>query len=407
MKVTRVIKISQKQLSAHKMRTALTLLGIIIGVSAVIVMVAIGSGAQKEILSKIEGMGTNLLIVNSGQVRTFAGRKDVRGLVTTLTLKDVKAVINECDAVNDAAPFQSKKLQVKYGNLSTNTTIIGTTPNYQSIKNFYSDRGSFFTDEENVFYRRVAVVGMTVVENLFEKYDPIDEIILISKIPFKIIGIMESKGVDINGVDQDNQIFIPIQTALRRVFNLSYINTINIQVLDDNLMTIASNQVSGLLRERHRLDRKNKPDDFLIQNQNDIIKAHQETARSFTTLVGGIAAISLLVGGIGILSIMLISIRERTNEIGLRMAVGARRKDIRIQFLLESLIIGIEGGLTGILLGIGISIIIGLFTEWSTRFSIPSILIAFSFSLIIGIFFGVYPAQKASMLDPIEALRSE
>jgi len=407
MKITRVVKISQKQLSSHRMRTALTLLGITIGVSAVIIMIAIGNGAQKEILGKIEEMGVNLLVVNAGQVRTFSGRREVRGLVTTMTLRDAEAIIRECSAVKDAAPIQSKKIQVKYGNLSTNTTIVGTTPNLQNIRNFQIEYGTFFTDEDNLFNRRIAVLGYSVVENIFEGYDPIDETILISKIPFTVIGVMESKGVDVNGVDQDDQILIPIQTALRRVFNLTYINSINIQAVSDNLMATAFLQVKELLRERHRLNKMNKIDDFLIQNQNDILAAHLKTTDTFTTLIGGIAAISLLVGGIGILSIMLLSIRERTNEIGLRMAVGARRKDILTQFLLEASILSVEGGIIGILLGIGGSLIIGYFTMWSTSISTPSMAIAFIFSFIIGIFFGVYPARKASMLDPIDALRSE
>jgi len=407
MKISRIVKISQKQLSSHKLRTALTLLGMIVGVSAVIITVAVGTGVQKEILSKIEDMGTNLLIVNAGQVRTFAGRKEVRGLVTTLSLRDVEAILNRCNSVSNAAPVQSKKMQVKFGNLSTNTTITGTTPEYQHIRKFYPGRGWFFSNEDNVFQRRVAVIGVSVVENLFETDDPLNKTILIGKIPFEIIGVMESKGVDINGVDQDNQIFIPIRTVLRRVFNLDYINAINIQATEENLMSTAQYQVRELLREQHRLNRKDAPDDFLIQSQEEIIKTHRQTTDSFTNLIGGIAAISLLIGGIGILSIMLISIKERTNEIGLRMAVGAKRKDVLTQFLIESAILSIEGGVIGIFLGISSSVIIGMFTKWPTSVSGVSIAIAVGFSLLIGTFFGVYPARKASKLDPIEALRSE
>ena len=389
------------------MRTLLALLGVIIGVSAVIIMVAIGRGAQKEVLSKIEEMGTNLIVVNAGQVRTFAGRRRQIGNVITLTLRDAKAIHLECPSVHLTAPVQSKKLQIKYGNLNTKTSVVGTTPDFQQIRNFHIRKGEFFTDEENRASIRVAVLGQTVVNNLFENDDPIGETIRIRNIPFKVIGVMEAKGVDINGVDQDDQIIIPIDTALRRVFNLTYLSTIYVQAKDDRSIDKAIAEVSGLLRDRHHLTRRAKPDDFTIQNQADVLETQKEATDTFTMLIGSIAAISLLVGGIGILAIMLMVIRERTNEIGLRMALGARKKDILMQFLLESLILSIGGGFLGIILGISGSVTIGLFTNWSASLSIPSIVLAFAFSLIVGLFFGVYPARRASLLDPIEALRSE
>ena len=407
MKIYRNLKISQRALLAHKMRTLLALLGVIIGVSAVIIMVAIGRGAQKEVLSKIEEMGTNLIVVNAGQVRTFAGRRRQIGNVITLTLRDAKAIHLECPSVHLTAPVQSKKLQIKYGNLNTKTSVVGTTPDFQQIRNFHIRKGEFFTDEENRASIRVAVLGQTVVNNLFENDDPIGETIRIRNIPFKVIGVMEAKGVDINGVDQDDQIIIPIDTALRRVFNLTYLSTIYVQAKDDRSIDKAIAEVSGLLRDRHHLTRHAKPDDFAIQNQADVLKTQKEATDTFTMLIGSIATISLLVGGIGILAIMLMVIRERTNEIGLRMAVGARKKDILTQFLLESLILSIGGGLLGIIFGISGSLTIGMFTKWSASFSIPSIVMAFTFSLLVGLFFGVYPARRASLLDPIEALRSE
>ncbi len=407
MKIYRSIKMSQKALLAHKMRTILALLGIIIGVSAVIIMVAIGRGAQKEVLGKIEAMGTNLIVVNAGQVRIFAGRRRQTGNVITLTLRDDKTILLECPSVHLTAPVQSKKLLVKYGNLSTKTSVVGTTPAFQEIRNFHIRQGEFFTDEENRASIRVAVLGQSVVKNLFENDDPIGETIRIRNIPFKVIGMMEAKGVDINGVDQDDQIIIPINTALRRVFNLTYLNTIYVQARDSQSIKAAIEEVTGLLRERHHLTRHAKPDDFTIQNQADVLKTQKEATNTFTMLIGSIAAISLIVGGIGILAIMLMVIRERTNEIGLRMAVGARKKDILMQFLLESLILSIGGGFLGIMLGISGSFIISVFTNWSASFSLPSIVMAFTFSLLVGLFFGVYPARRASRLDPIEALRSE
>lgn len=407
MKITRSIRISRKQLAAHPMRTVLALTGIVIGVSAVIIMVAIGNGAQQEVLSKVEAMGTNLLVVNAGQVQKIAGRQQIRGTVTTLSLEDADAIMRECSAVNGAAPVQSKKMQVKYGNLSTNTTIVGTTTEFQKVRNFHIATGTFFNEEENLASRRVVVVGQAVVKNVFEGHNPIGETLRIGKVPFEIIGVMEAKGVDLNGADQDDQIFIPIRTALRRVFNLTYINTINIQATGSENMDQAVAQITDILRDRHRLNKKNSPTDFTIQNQADVLETQRETTDTFTMLIAGIAGISLLVGGIGILAVMLIAIRERTNEIGLRMAVGAGRKDIMTQFILEASMLGISGGLVGILIGVSGAYSVHIGTSWAISISPTSIGLAFGFSLVVGMFFGVYPARRASLLDPIDALRSE
>lgn len=407
MKISKSIKISRNQLLSNKLRTFFSLIGIIIGVSAVIIMVAIGNGAQKEVLSKIESMGTNLIIVNAGQVQKSVGRQQIRGTVTSLTLKDVTVLASECPNVRIAAPVQTKKMQVKWESLSTNTTIIGTDSEYQTIRNFFVEKGQFFTEEENKAFFRYAVLGQTVVSNLFGGRNPIGETIRIGRIPFSVIGVMESKGTDLNGVDQDDQIFIPVQTALRRVFNLNYINTINIQASSIDKMDDAIKQISEVLREQHRLNRQNKPDDFTIQNQIELLETQKETTNTFTALIVSTAGISLLVGGIGILAIMLIAIRERINEIGLRMAVGASRKDILLQFVIESSILSIGGGIIGIVFGVLTAIIIIFVTDWTLSISIPSIIYSFLFSLAVGLFFGVYPARKASMLDPIEALRSE
>ncbi|MGD9928551.1 MAG: ABC transporter permease [Mangrovibacterium sp.] len=407
MKISKSIKISRNQLLSNKLRTFFALMGIIIGVSAVIIMVAIGNGAQREVLEKIESMGTNLVIVNAGQVQKTAGRQQIRGTVTSLTLKDVGMITQECPDVRRAAPVQTKKMQVKWENLSTNTTVTGTTSDYPTIRNFQVGKGHFFTEEENKASLRYAVLGQTIVNNLFGGRNPIGETIRIGRIPFSVIGVMESKGTDLNGVDQDDQIFIPIQTALRRVFNLNYINTINIQATSIEKMDDAISQIAEVLREQHRLNKLDKPDDFTIQNQIEILETQKETTNTFTALIVSTAGISLLVGGIGILAIMLIAIRERINEIGLRMAVGASRKDILLQFVIESSILSIGGGSIGIILGILTAVIIIYATNWTLSISIPSIVYSFLFSLATGLFFGVYPARKASLLDPIEALKSE
>lgn len=407
MKLSKSIKISRNQLLANKLRTFFALMGIIIGVSAVIVMVAIGNGARNEVLGKIEEMGTNLIIVNAGQVQKNVGRQQIRGTVTSLTLKDVDILASECPDVRMAAPVQTKKMQVKWENVSTHTTITGTTPNYPFIRNFQVEKGVFFTEEENKASMRFAVLGETVVKNLFEGRNPVGENIRIGSVLFSIIGVMEPKGADLEGIDQDDQIFIPVQTALRRVFNLNYINTINIQATSIEKMDDATSQISEALREQHRLNRGNKPDDFTIQNQIELLETQKETTGTFTALIVSTAGVSLLVGGIGILAIMLIAIRERINEIGLRMAVGASRKDILFQFVIESSILSIGGGIIGIAVGILTSVVIIFATDWTLSISLPSLVYSFLFSLAVGLFFGVYPARKASRLDPVEALRSE
>lgn len=406
MKISNSFKISRKQLLSNKLRTFFSLIGIIIGVSAVIVMVAVGNGAQDEVLDKIESMGTNLIIVNAGQVQKNTGRQQIKGTVSSLSLTDVTTLVSLCPDVKMAAPVQTKKMQVKWENLSTNTTITGTTPDYQNVRNFQVATGHFFTEEENRASQRYAVLGQTVVDQIFNGRNPVGETIRIGRIPFSVIGVMESKGTDLNGVDQDDQIFIPIQTALRRVFNLKYINTINIQASSIERMNDATGQIRDVLREQHRLKKKNKPDDFTIQTQVELLEIQKETTSTFTALIVSTAGVSLLIGGIGILAIMLIVIKERNREIGLRMAVGASKKDILLQFVIESSILSFGGGVIGILLGIIISVIIIFATRWTLSISIPSIFYSFLFSLAVGLFFGIYPARKASLLNPIEALRN-
>jgi putative ABC transport system permease protein len=406
MKIVKNILISKRILLERKVRTILSLSGIIIGVCAVIIMVAIGKGTEEKIVSQITKMGSNLLLVNAGQVKIIAGRARQVKLVTTLELKDADSILNEAGSVKYVAPAQTKKLQVKFENLSTKTNVVGTTSAITEVQNYSLAEGRFFDDEEDRGLRRVAVVGQTVVENIFEKQDPIGKIIRIGKVPFEVIGVLSPKGLDINGMDQDDQIFIPVRTALRRVFNLTYINAIYVKVKDSSLMDQAEKELSGILRGKHHI-KDDKADDFTIQNQATVLETQKESSGAFTLLIGSIAAVSLLVGGIGILAVMLISIRERIKEIGIRRAVGAKRRDILIQFLSEALILSISGGVIGVIIGITVSMLIAIFSGWPFVISINAIAASFLSTFVIGIFFGVYPAMKAALSDPIKALQFE
>ncbi|MGB2905597.1 MAG: ABC transporter permease [Candidatus Aminicenantaceae bacterium] len=407
MKIYRNIRISRKALFSHKLRTFLALFGITIGVAAVIIMVAIGEGAQRAVIKQIEDMGTNLLVVNAGRVKAFAGRQRQSGIVTTLRIRDSEAIAQECSDVALAAPAQDRTQQVKYGNYSTITKIQGSSPDFQRVRNFPTILGRFFSEDENKASVRVAVIGSQVLDNLFEGSDPIGETIRIKKIPFEVIGVLKSKGVSVEGSNEDNQILIPINTALRRVFNLTYLNSIHVSVRNQRSMESAEKQIRELLRERHRLNLRNQPDDFTTQNQLTVLEAEKETSQTFTTMIVGVAAISLFVGGIGILAVMLLAVKERTHEIGLRMAVGSRRKDILVQFISEAVILGFWGGFLGVLLGAGSAWILGAATQWQTGISLAPIAISLVFSLSVGLLFGVFPARKASLLNPIDALRSE
>lgn len=406
MNITKNIIISQKILLANKVRTALSLSGIIIGICAVIIMVSIGKGTEKKIISQITRMGSNLLVVNAGQVKIIAGRARQTKLVTTLEPKDARSIIVKSSIVNYAVPAQNKKLQVKYGDLNTKTNIVGTTADILRVRNYALAKGRFFDEDEDKGRRRVAVLGQTVVENIFGEEDPVGKRIRIGRVPFEVIGVLAPKGLDINGTDQDNQIIIPLETALRRLFNLTYINTIYVQVSNSHFMDRAESEIRTILREAHHI-RKDKPDDFTIQNQASVIEAQRESSRTFTLLISSIAAVSLLVGGIGILAVMLISIRERIKEIGIRMAVGAKKSDILMQFLAESLLLSISGGIIGIILGISATITIAFFADWPFILPLNAVAISFLSTVAMGIFFGVYPAKKAANLDPIKALQFE
>jgi len=401
------LRTALRALSAHKMRTGLTLLGIVVGVAAVVAMVAIGQGTRAEVLRKVESMGTNLLTISAAQLKFVAGRQQQAGAIAiTLTEKDARAIGDEVPSAVAVAPAQSKRLPVKHEELTTTTTVVGTAPEFQVVRNFRPVAGEFFDEEQERSSARVAVLGQTARLDLFGNSDPIGETIRIANIPFEVIGVLETKGLDTSGQDQDDQILIPLRTALRRVFNLTSLGAIYVSVHDRAGMDEAATAIAGLLRERHRL-RTGVADDFTIQNQSALLAAQAAVSGTFTLLLGSIGGVSLLVGGVGILAIMLIAVRERTREIGIRRALGARRKDILLQFLIETSLLSVLGGVIGVVTGVAAGQIVSLVTGWPMLIPWAVALVAVVFSALLGLSFGVYPARKAAALDPIVALRME
>jgi putative ABC transport system permease protein len=407
MKLSKNAVLSLEILAAHKLRTALSILGIVVGVAAVVVIVSVGKGAEKRILDQIRDMGTNLLTVTAGQTSLVAGRQRQMTIVVTLLPTDAEAIAEECPSVSCAAAATGNKLAVRWEDQNASTNVLGMTPEGFHVRNFAPASGRFFEAEENHASRRVAVLGPTVVENLFGKADPIGQTIRIGRrgVPFEVVGVTRPKGVDTNGLDQDDIIIVPLGAAMRRLMNVIYVQTIYVQAKRSDLLDSAETEIRGVLRKRHRLE--GKRDDFTIQNQATLVAGERETAQSMTLLVGSVAGISLFVGGVGILAVMLISVRERVREIGLRRAVGARQCDIRNQFLLESAILAGMGGLTGVLLGIAATVVASAFRAWDAVISWEPASIAFVFSVGMGIMFGLYPAIRAASLEPIESLRAE
>jgi putative ABC transport system permease protein len=389
----------------NKLRAFLTMLGIIIGVGAVIAMVAIGEGAKATIRSQIASLGTNVLIILPG-TSVQGGVRTGSGGVNTLVDGDAKAMMRELPAIAFASPALRRPEQVVAGNLNWLTLTQGVGPEFQQIRDWQVAEGRFIHDGDIESAAKVAVVGETVVNQLFGSDDPIDAVIRIRNIPFRVVGVLAPKGQTSQGTDQDDTIIIPYTTMQKRLMRITFVQSIVASAINAERLPEAQAQITALLRQRHRIG-PDRDDDFYIRNLSDIAEAASSSARVMAVLLGTVASISLLVGGIGIMNIMLVSVTERTREIGIRMAVGARRKDIMLQFLVEAVVMAATGGCIGILLGIGSSEILNDWAQWPTHISTTIIAIAFFFSGAVGVFFGFYPARKAANLDPIDALRYE
>ncbi len=401
-------KISFRALRVNKMRSALTMLGIIIGVGAVITMVAVGTGASQQIAAQISSMGSNLLIIlpgstSSGGVRMGAGSQP------TLSLSDAEAILNECPSVADDAPMLGGVAQIVAGHLNWSTGVNGTTPGYLNVRDWDLTSGRSFTQQDVRGATKVALLGQTVASNLFGDQNPVGQSIRIKNVPFTVIGLLAPKGQSAQGQDQDDTVLIPVTTAQKKLFGTQFpgmVRIILVKARSSEDLAPAEQQIDELLRQRHHIGQK-QDNDFTVRNLTQIMQAAEQSTKVMTLLLGAIASVSLLVGGIGIMNIMLVSVTERTREIGIRMAIGAKTWDIRLQFIIEALTLSLIGGILGIIIGVSTAVILSSVSGWPTVVSVLSILSAFGFSGFIGIFFGFYPAYKASLLNPIDALRYE
>ena len=402
--------IAVRALRVNKLRSALTMLGIVIGVGAVITMVAVGAGAQARVAEQIQSLGSNMIIVLSGSV-VAGGVRMGSGSQITITEDDAWAIQRELPAVAAAAPTSRGGAQVVYGNLNWATNIQGVTLEFFTAREWDVADGRLFSQEDVDGAAKVALLGQTVAASLFGDSDPLGQVIRIKNVPFTVIGLLERKGQTTFGQDQDDTVLIPLSTAKKKVLGASQANarsvgSIAVKVREARAMGEAEQEIRGLLRQRHRLQMFQE-DDFGIRNLTEVLQSQEASSRVLTLLLAAIASVSLLVGGIGIMNIMLVSVTERTREIGLRMAVGARARDILLQFLVEAVTLSLIGGLVGITVGLVSSYAIAHFAQWRTLVSTRAVVVAFLFAAAVGVFFGFYPARKASHLNPIDALRYE
>jgi putative ABC transport system permease protein len=407
MDLVMIIRVAFRALVRNKMRAALTMLGIIIGVSAVIAMVSIGQGASASVQAQIESIGTNLLFVSAGAQNVGGVRSGTGDSGTnTLTVEDLDAIKREVPSVSMVTPTVNARSQLVSGNANWNTSVQGVSEQYPDVRKWTVQSGEFFTDADVRTAARVIVVGQTVADNLLPGTDPVGQTIRVMNLPFHVVGVMARKGQDQQGRDQDDIAFAPYTTVQKKVLGSPRLQVAYVSAISQDATYTAQAQITELLRQRHKLAASD-PDDFTVRNMTDIADAANQTSNTMTILLACIAGVSLLVGGIGIMNIMLVSVTERTREIGIRMAIGARSSAVRTQFLIESIVLSLTGGLFGIILGVIVSLAIPKMLGWPTLVSTMAIVGSVIFSVAVGVFFGYYPARKAAALDPIEALRYE
>jgi len=400
-----MLQVAWDSLMTNKLRSFLTTLGVLIGVAAVITMLAIGQGAREQQMQLIQQMGANVVLVFPGQARRGAIMGGI-GTVQSLTLNDIEALSKSNALIVRVAAEVRRPVQVVYRQKNTNTMVFGVTANYLVVRNFRIERGRFFSEQEDLGTARVAVLGQTVVANLFgENANPVGKIIRINGTPFEVIGVLEKKGATA-WIDYDDLVMVPLRTAMRRLLGTDYLNALSVQIVRNEYVTAAMQEIERILRRSHRLP-PNRENDFLMRPQAEWEQLAEQTSRLFLILLLSIAGVSLVVGGIGIMNIMLVSVAERTREIGIRKAIGAKPSDIQLQFLLEAIMLSLVGGGLGIFFGIGASYAIGKVAGWAIIITPVSVLMAFGFAAAVGIFFGYYPARKAARLEPVEALRYE
>ena len=407
MNLLMIIRVAFRALVRNKMRAALTMLGIIIGVAAVIAMVSIGQGASASVQAQIESIGTNLLFVSAGAQNVGGVRSGTGDTGTnTLTVDDLDAIKREVPSVSMVTPNVNARSQLVAGNMNWNTNVTGVSEQYPEIRKWPVASGSFFTDADVRTAARTIVIGQTLADNLYPGADPIGQDIRVMNLPFRVVGVMARKGQDPQGRDQDDVAFAPYTTVQKKILGRDRVQIAFVSAISQDATYTAQEQISELLRQRHKLS-ASEPNDFTVRNMTDVAEAANETSKTMTILLACIAGVSLLVGGIGIMNIMLVSVTERTREIGIRMAIGARSSAVRSQFLIESIVLSLTGGAIGIVLGVVLSLAIPAFLGWPTLVSMMAIIGSVLFSAAVGIFFGYYPARKAASLDPIEALRYE
>lgn len=407
MNYSNLFKIAMRAIAANKLRSFLTMLGIIIGVASVIAMMAIGQGSKKSIQANIAEMGSNIIMIRPGQDKGPGGAQQDASDMQTLKLKDYEALKEQAKYLSAISPSVNSSGQFINGNNNTPSTIYGISPDYLKIRQQKVKDGEMFTDEEVRSSTKVCVIGKTVADNLFTNgEDPVGKVVRFNKIPFRVVGVLESKGYNSFGMDQDDVVLAPYTTVMKRILSVTYLQGINASAVTEDMTDLAIEDITSILRENHKLKASDE-DNFTIRSQQEMAEMMNSTSDTMTVLLLVVACISLVVGGIGIMNIMYVSVTERTKEIGLRMSVGARGIDILNQFLIESVLLSVTGGLIGVIVGIGAAVGINVFAHWSIQIQPWSVLLSFAVCSATGIFFGWYPAKKAASLDPIEAIRYE